>query len=732
MADFRVIIVGGGIGGLTLANCLQHANIDFVLLESREKIGMHVGAGVGIDPPAARIFDQLGVFSDLESLFAGTAPTRAAISRDLNGKYLGESHGYALSEARTGYPCAFYKRPAVLQTLFKHIKDKDKVFVNKRVRKITYENSKPIVACEDGSTYSGDIVVGCDGVHSVVRKEMWRITDKEEPGKIPSSDKNFLTANWRGMYCISGPVRGLDTGVVQVVLDRDEAFYWFVLKDGRVMWCLVEKLDKEYRLPNIPRYTDEDARVWAESKLNKVLVSDTADQVRFGDVWKSVETVALVPIEEGDLKVWTSGKIVCVGDSVHKVTPESGIGTTIVTETVASLANHLKRLVDNSSGKPTSVDIEACLKSFETHRHPRASMITKFGLQNVRVFTLANRKIRRMLKYLVPLLGGESTQTEKYIAAEKVDFLPVPPRSLNGTMAFNPTQGHDQKEPRKPRAVLALPLLLLAANAFRNKEVPTFVTQMLNLPLFLIMLMEGSRRAYLLNPIQWPLLFSVLSYFLGITTIVDFWLFFHYSQSPVDIFGALDQRLLQVNYAKTLLPTILIGAVLPALIVTAYPEAELAKSLHFIWPMLPIALVILHRLFASLVKDSTSFDRFYRVKADLPSIRRAVIPTAFVVATLFNYNRISGTGPQVPALNEIPAALRGIIGSELGGCIWIVLLFKDLKKARMINTSWLVLLIGYFMAVSLIGSGATLLAAWLWREEILATKRHWAAVTKQE
>jgi 2-polyprenyl-6-methoxyphenol hydroxylase-like FAD-dependent oxidoreductase len=48
MANFRVIIVGGGIGGLTLANCLQHANIDFVLLESREKIGMHFGAGVGV------------------------------------------------------------------------------------------------------------------------------------------------------------------------------------------------------------------------------------------------------------------------------------------------------------------------------------------------------------------------------------------------------------------------------------------------------------------------------------------------------------------------------------------------------------------------------------------------------------------------------------------------------------------------------------------------------------
>ena len=85
----------------------------------------------------------------------------------------------------------------MLKTLLKYIKEKDKVLVNKRVRRITYKDSKPIVACEDGSTYPGDIVVGCDGVHSVVRQEMWRIADKEAPGKIPVSDKDC------NAFCIS-------------------------------------------------------------------------------------------------------------------------------------------------------------------------------------------------------------------------------------------------------------------------------------------------------------------------------------------------------------------------------------------------------------------------------------------------------------------------------------------------------------------------------------------------
>jgi hypothetical protein len=188
----------------------------------------------------------------------------------------------------------------------------------------------------------------------------------------------------------------------------------------------------------------------------------------------------------------------------RQVTPESGIGTTIVAESVASLANHLKRLVDNSAGEiPEPADIEACLKSFEDHRHPRASLTVKHGLQNVRFFTMANRTVRMISKYIAPNVGGESTQSEKYIAAEKVDYLPVPPRSLTGTMAFNPTQGYGKMEPRKPRAMLALPLLLLAVNAWRTEENPTLVSQMLNLPMYLLLMTEGSRRAYLLNPIQW-------------------------------------------------------------------------------------------------------------------------------------------------------------------------------------------------------------------------------------
>jgi FAD dependent monooxygenase len=66
-SKLRVIIVGGSVAGLTLAHCLAKANIDHIVLEKRAEISPQEGAFIGIWPNGARIFDQLGLYDDLES-----------------------------------------------------------------------------------------------------------------------------------------------------------------------------------------------------------------------------------------------------------------------------------------------------------------------------------------------------------------------------------------------------------------------------------------------------------------------------------------------------------------------------------------------------------------------------------------------------------------------------------------------------------------------------------------
>lgn len=64
---FRVIIVGGGVSGLTLASALEKADVDYVLLESREEFAPFLGASVAINGNGGRILDQLGCYEPIES-----------------------------------------------------------------------------------------------------------------------------------------------------------------------------------------------------------------------------------------------------------------------------------------------------------------------------------------------------------------------------------------------------------------------------------------------------------------------------------------------------------------------------------------------------------------------------------------------------------------------------------------------------------------------------------------
>lgn len=64
----RVIIAGGGVAGLTLANALQLAGIDFVLLEAKAEIPPHIGAGLALMPNGSRIMDQIGCYNDIRDI----------------------------------------------------------------------------------------------------------------------------------------------------------------------------------------------------------------------------------------------------------------------------------------------------------------------------------------------------------------------------------------------------------------------------------------------------------------------------------------------------------------------------------------------------------------------------------------------------------------------------------------------------------------------------------------
>lgn len=77
-----------------------------------------------------------------------------------------------------------------MRVLADHLVDNSKIHLNKRVSRVVDNSGSAIVYCTDGTSYEGDLVVGADGVNSIVRREMWRHADEAGEGRQYENDKH--------------------------------------------------------------------------------------------------------------------------------------------------------------------------------------------------------------------------------------------------------------------------------------------------------------------------------------------------------------------------------------------------------------------------------------------------------------------------------------------------------------------------------------------------------------
>ncbi|KAF2023177.1 FAD binding domain-containing protein [Setomelanomma holmii] len=462
MADsrpFRVVIGGGGISGLTFANALEKANIDYVLLEARETISPQVGASIGFFPNGGRIMDQLGCFDQIATKISE-----------------------ADNMSRFNYPTAFLEREAVLRILYDNLKDKSKIKVSKRISKVDHNSKEVIVLCEDGTAIGGDILVGCDGVHSKVRQELWRLSHLQEPLAIDPKDKEMLFAEYNCLFGISTDTRGVEDGAISV--NYSEGLSTMIIGGkAKVFWFIFKRMDKVYKVPDIPRYTKEEAEVFAEN----IQDSTVMPQLQFRDIWKNRSSYTLVATEEAQLATWSWGRIACVGDCVHKMTPNMGAGGNAAIETAAALANELKRMVDSSEkGRPSFETIKGKqpykLTIYQKIREKRVTAILKAANGLTRMHALKTWKDRLFAFWILPFAGDTFTNLncDMVLGAVKLDYLPVPERSLHGTMPFNASQGLGQSESKLLRAFIALPFLfitMVASHFMLGIALPSMLTR---------------------------------------------------------------------------------------------------------------------------------------------------------------------------------------------------------------------------------------------------------------
>ncbi|WP_170476289.1 flavin-dependent oxidoreductase [Ruegeria arenilitoris] len=231
MADQRVMIAGGGIGGLSLALTLNQIGVDCIVFESVENL-RPLGVGINLQPNAVRELFDLGLTSDDLDAFGVPAKEWALVG--LNGQEIySEPRG---TLAGYDWPQYAVHRGSFHMALYQRLLERagpDAVRLGSRATgyEINPDGSVSVLLqTGSGKTReTGTLLIGADGIHSSIRSQMhpcqppihwggsvmWRGTTQAKPVRTGSSFVGLGTHKHRMvMYPISHP--DPNTGLAQV------------------------------------------------------------------------------------------------------------------------------------------------------------------------------------------------------------------------------------------------------------------------------------------------------------------------------------------------------------------------------------------------------------------------------------------------------------------------------------------------------------------------------------
>ncbi|KAE8373977.1 hypothetical protein BDV26DRAFT_300685 [Aspergillus bertholletiae] len=426
---FEVIIIGFSVAGLTLANALSRRKVDYVVLEAQKGLpAPFTGNALTLLPNGARVLSQLGVLEDIE---AASQPIRSHSTWLANGYLIKTVDMMQLPSTRHGYDSVVIARWDLIQILYnKLLGDRSRVVFNKRAIDFDQSSSGVKVKCTDGSSYTGNIVVGADGVHSVTRKEvLWRRQDISRTLGSVQYGSLILTSEYSGIYGISNPISELHPGQAHRTYGNGFSFIINVGKHGRIYWLLSIKAKETSPYLHLSRYAQDQASI--DQHVRPFLNVHISSNVLFRDLYYNTKTCLHVGLEELLSENWVSGNIVCIGDSVHKMTPNLAQGANCAIESAASLANCLMRIRNKRQGCIfDKCSYEARLRSWEASRKHRMKFFYACSWILARCESFRGTLFKALGLYIGSYHGE---QVISYISdidgrAEYLDFLPEPPR----------------------------------------------------------------------------------------------------------------------------------------------------------------------------------------------------------------------------------------------------------------------------------------------------------------
>jgi 2-heptyl-3-hydroxy-4(1H)-quinolone synthase len=341
----KILIVGGGIGGLSTARELALRGIRSTVLERAPQLNP-VGAGIIMNPNAMAVLERNGL---AEEVRRDSWPYLTRETRDQRGRLLATRDYRPLYDAGKLAQGALVHRAHLLGVLYRSLPAGT-------VRFGVSLNSIP--------TADVDLVVGADGIHSQVRRESFGDT---EPRYMGYRSHRLVMDNVAGVRCFTEYLgRGQRIGLVPIGEKR--LYVWTTFNSPRDLPSPLD-LQEFFR-----QFTDQGVQRLFAARGPRASIITTE-------------------IEELWLEDWFRDNVVLLGDAVHAMTPNIGQGAGMAMEDAAVLAEELA-----GAGK-----IEDALRNYVRRRKPRVEAVVRIsrevGFDGQRSGALAcwlrNRRIMR-------------------------------------------------------------------------------------------------------------------------------------------------------------------------------------------------------------------------------------------------------------------------------------------------------------------------------------------------
>lgn len=333
----NVLIVGGGVGGLTLAIALRAAGIAVEIVDLNPHPS---GSGIGIGPSGLKLLDKFGVAWKLVE--RGT-PSNSIFYGDAAGQPLADLPYVAKSG--NGLPSnVTLTRAALSDVLLQEALAVGAVMrEGLTVSDIVDAEDHTIATLSDGTTRKVDVVVGSDGAYSRVREILFGSTLK--PEFVGQGVWRWLVPN----------TMGLKEG--KTLKGSNTKFGIFPLPDGLIYAYMMLNLDKN-------EWIDLDR---TRELMPELLAEYTEpDAVAITPTLLEAETFVYRPLETLFLdQDWYRGRAIVIGDAAHTMTPHLASGGVMAVEDGIVLAECLSA--------PGTV--ESALRTFMDRRFERAKFI---------------------------------------------------------------------------------------------------------------------------------------------------------------------------------------------------------------------------------------------------------------------------------------------------------------------------------------------------------------------